>query len=80
MVKMLSGIEIFKKILNSSFVCIFKEFPGFFEDLYRFSRNFQAWKLIFSFSRFCRVRGNPASRLDNLACQKTSRNAYGTLV
>ena len=31
---MLSGIEIFKKIVNSYFVCIFEEFPGFFQDIF----------------------------------------------
>ena len=42
---------------------IFKEFLGFFQDIFIiffFPGLFQAWKLIFSFSRFSSMRGNPA--------------------
>ena len=45
-----------RKILNYDFVCIFKnfqDFPGHF-PVVLFSGVFQAWKLIFSFSRFSR--------------------------
>ena len=47
---MLSGIEIFKKILNSNFVCILKEFPGFFQVIFIIFF-FPGRKFFFSFSR-----------------------------
>ena len=55
---MLSEIEIFKKILNSNFVCILKNFQDFCRTFSLFSI-IQAWKLIFSFSRLSRMHENP---------------------
>ena len=67
---MLSGIEVFKKILDFNFVCIFKEFPGFFQDI--FIIFFLPGNEFFSFSRFSSVRGNSEGFLINYYTQFTN--------
>ena len=46
------------KILNSNVMLIFTKFQDFSRTFSLFFL-FQAWKFIFSFSRFSRVRGKP---------------------
>ena len=57
----LGGIEIMPKVLNSNFICILRKFPGFFQDILIFPFSFlqDFSRIIFSFSTFSRVRGNP---------------------
>ena len=53
------GIKIMPKTFNPNFICIFSKLQDFFQDIF-IPFFFPGMGMYFSFSRFSRVRGNPA--------------------